>query len=618
MKKNMAIVQDPSEQLNIEVVSVPNNRPRLQNQSESARQDLSTATRRSQLVETSCAEENTPLLGNTSSAQQARYFSMLKSKFKNQRCCFCSSKAVLIILTWNTMISFGLLTFLDPEFYTSVFSIDNYSISCIYAVNALILLFYPLAGCLADICWGRHKTVVNSLCFILWSFLSLFVVGSLFTIGLIPVMIYSPDVLQQIELSTIVILCTIFGIPILFGGILILCSLVAFSANVIQYGIDHLRDAPADDSVLYIHWYVWSVYLSFFILKLPESTFFILPYACPLAILFFAITLCIYERKRSLFHVDSGLQNPYKLVYKVLRFAKEHSNPIRRSAFTYCEDELPSRLDLGKEKYGGPFTTEEVENVKAFVGILCLLSTTGPTFLVDVEMNVLFSGGESYGYDNNFQGVYITPLIVIVVIPLYLGLLRPFIRNYIPGMLKRIGFGMLLFLISGLCTLVMGAFNTGCNRFISDYLPVNVNLLTIQSILNAFGYMLFYIASYELICAQSPHSMKGLLIGMFFAIKGVFQLLGVVAIYLPITYLCSQNINLKFPLCGFLYYLINLVVGLIGFIAFIFAARRYHYRVRDEADNIYRYAEEYYANTREEPNYDYDDYDNLRCETIIK
>ena len=43
----------------------------------------------------------------------------------------------------------------------------------------------------------------------------------------------------------------------------------------------------------------------------------------------------------------------YKMVYEVLKFAKNHTHPIHfdRSAFTYCEDELPSRLDLGKENW---------------------------------------------------------------------------------------------------------------------------------------------------------------------------------------------------------------------------------------------------------------------------
>ena len=48
---------------------------------------------------------------------------------------------------------------------------------------------------------------------------------------------------------------------------------------------------------------------------------------------------------------------------------------MNQSAFTYCEDHTPSRLDLGKNQYGGPFTTEEVEDVKTFLRLLLLLLT---------------------------------------------------------------------------------------------------------------------------------------------------------------------------------------------------------------------------------------------------
>ena len=56
--------------------------------------------------------------------------------------------------------------------------------------------------------------------------------------------------------------------------------------------------------------------------------------------------------------------NPYRLIYLVLKFAKEHKCPVQRSAFTYWENEIPSRINLGKRKYGGPFTTEEIEDVR--------------------------------------------------------------------------------------------------------------------------------------------------------------------------------------------------------------------------------------------------------------
>ena len=51
-----------------------------------------------------------------------------------------------------------------------------------------------------------------------------------------------------------------------------------------------------------------------------------------------------------------------------------------RSAFTYCEDELPSRMDFGKSKYGGPFTTEQVEDVKIFLRLIAIIAVGSVTF----------------------------------------------------------------------------------------------------------------------------------------------------------------------------------------------------------------------------------------------
>ena len=70
-------------------------------------------------------------------------------------------------------------------------------------------------------------------------------------------------------------------------------------------------------------------------------------------------------------------QNPFKLVYQVIKYAIKNKYPRRRSAFTYCEDDLPSRIDFGKSKYGGPFTIEQVEDVKTFLRILSIIMAGG-------------------------------------------------------------------------------------------------------------------------------------------------------------------------------------------------------------------------------------------------
>ena len=96
-------------------------------------------------------------------------------------------------------------------------------------------------------------------------------------------------------------------------------------------------------------------------------------------------------------------QNPFRLVYNVIKYAVQHKQPRLRSAFTYCEDELPSRIDFGKSKYGGPFTTEQVEDVKTFLRLLVVGSlecivlgiAVSVFMLKELITNQLISGHQS-------------------------------------------------------------------------------------------------------------------------------------------------------------------------------------------------------------------------------
>ena len=51
----------------------------------------------------------------------------------------------------------------------------------------------------------------------------------------------------------------------------------------------------------------------------------------------------------------------------MLNYVRKTKYPERRSALTYFDEEAPSRLDYGKDKFGGPFTEEEVGNVKTIL-----------------------------------------------------------------------------------------------------------------------------------------------------------------------------------------------------------------------------------------------------------
>ena len=92
--------------------------------------------------------------------------------------------------------------------------------------------------------------------------------------------------------------------------------------------------------------------------------------------------------------------------------------------------------------------------------------------------------------------------------------------------------------------------------------------------------------AFEFISAQSPHFMKGLIVGLFFAIVGVFELFGAVAL-IPFSLkevwdTDSMRENPPITNCGFGYILLTFAVSLVGRIVFMIVVKKYTYRVRDE------------------------------------
>ena len=597
--------------------------------------------------------EEKPLLGTNKRTNMVR--------LGLKRCCLKSKSAILILcwqmfitLSYGYVIEFGSISATGvphprPDYRHGHGQFQLYA-APFFVLLAILYLFYPLAGCLADIRCGRHKTVLYSLWIMTWS-------GVFICIGFFIISLYTENILPP-KPGSIIPLSIGFIPPIVIGTVLVLCSSIAFSANVLQFGMDQLHDSPSEDSILYIHWFVLISHLGAAINKLiiPSITliFYIskilsiaITYVIPvLALVLLGISVGIAHHKRHWFMIESGSRNPYKLVCKIIKFAVQHKSPIRRSAFTYCEDELPSRMDLAKDKYGGPFTTEQVEDVKAFLGILCVLLTFGSAFTTETAVSSIlyrFSRHfQDYSYYRHkiFKRWYLYALfmdfisgglpdiLIILFIPLYICVLRPLIRRSIPGMLKRIGLGMIIRLLSILSLFLIDTIghiheSTKNKCFLhlfmqeNEHLHISMWYVTVPYTLNALSSMLFYIAAYEFICAQSPHAMKGLLIGTFFTVKGVFQLIGVLIILVPFT---TWKIEVSFPSCGFVYYLINILIILIGLFAYSCVSRRYQYRQRDEPDNIYRYAEDYYDKACDkhlQANYDSSsDYDNLNVHTL--
>ena len=106
------------------------------------------------------------------------------------------------------------------------------------------------------------------------------------------------------------------------------------------------------------------------------------------------------------------------------------------------------------------------------------------------------------------------------------------------------------------------------------------------SFLLNFGPLLVITTTLEFTSAQSPQSMKGLLVGVFFAIRGLFQFFNsILIIPFSLKHPWASGRMIENPPvvnCGFAYLVLTCIIGLIGLFFFLVAAKRYKYRERNE------------------------------------
>ena len=257
----------------------------------------------------------------------------------------------------------------------------------IFAILGLLFLSYPLLGYIADVCLTRYRTLKCSFIFLIVEC----------TIGLLLSLVLIFASLTKIFVGKIslfsegnIYINVILALPQIA---LITTGVGLFEANALQFGLDQLLEAPTPKLIAFIHWYYWThnvvklvvMYLSIGWLIIEASLKTLPRYEAQVTrdTLFFTAVAIIglaavgslvflHKSKRHLYILRAGL-NPFKNIYKVLKYSWNHKVPEHRSAFTYWEEDIPRRIDLGKNKYGGPFTNEEVEDTKTFLRILPLL-----------------------------------------------------------------------------------------------------------------------------------------------------------------------------------------------------------------------------------------------------
>ena len=130
----------------------------------------------------------------------------------------------------------------------------------------------------------------------------------------------------------------------------------------------------------------------------------------------------------------------------------------------------------------------------------------------------------------------------------------------------------------------------------AGYLNLHWAAYVPSNLLIGIGPTLLTVTIFEFISAQSPHAMKGLLLGTYFAISGMYQFIAsVVLVPFASHNFWTTKRHPSWAGCLFGYFLFLCLVAIIGMILFLVAARCYKYREREDRPYDHRFVIDFYA-----------------------
>ena len=339
----------------------------------------------------------------------------------------------------------------------------------ISAFLGLMFLVYPLLGHLADVCLNRYRTIKCSFALVIRGKTAALTCAIIIVIIMgTPSWNLSISPYIQVKIPGIGVLVSIIGVGL-------------YESNIIQFGLDQLLEAPTPKLIAFIHWYYWAT-------NVGRLIFFYIYTGCNFGFKYIGIamnntqyalvisgivvckdgiTLFLFLLKKKYFYIERAGLNPFKNIYKVLKYSWKHKVPEHRSAFTYWEEDIPRRIDLGKNKYGGPFTNEEVEDTKTFLRIIPLLLSlfgyhlAGDGYSAPLQLQRTSCPSLPVLLLIVVNPLHMSTLVAVVAIPLYrlVKKVRPDYRGIL--LLTRMWMGLFLSLVQVTIYINIATLHTG-------------------------------------------------------------------------------------------------------------------------------------------------------------
>ena len=507
----------------------------------------------------------------------------LQLTMESKKCFKPVSSGIPLLLVWNMLLNAAISFTIISVFLLPSISINYQYIFYIWSGMWVLL---PVAGWIGDSFLGRYRAIVLGVFVTMMSYLILLCITVMLQFNWTPI--------PAITLLCIYLLVTT-------------CSMGTFAISMLPFIIDQMIGASADDISAIVQWFYFSkslgISLTYLLIFLPIEQLKQYRLVICLMIIFLClssvlITDCVCHKWLDIHYKSSS---PFKTIFKVLDYARKTKYPEHRSAFTYIDEEEPSRLDYGKHKFGGPFTEEEVEDVKTIFRLLPLFVSIFGAFITIkmISTKNLFQQTSSSSFESADLQYIIAMMLPILLIPAYRLIVFPLLHNRIPSLIKRVGAGLLIMLIGNLLNLTVDTIghlhsnNTQCmfsetNSESANSLPIPLYWLLISATVTGVGELIMTCSLIEFGMAQSPNRMRGVMMGLGATLFYFGTLL-----HYALEHILGNFSNAT-PSCGFYYYLVLSILLILSLVLFTIATKRYKLRERDRHVNIQAIAEEHY------------------------
>ena len=441
-------------------------------------------------------------------------------------------------------------------------------------------LLYPIGGWLADTRLGRYAVIRYSM-WIMW-------IGSLLLTANEVLADVSDVYAMQLTIRMWIFrsLCIVMAIAL--GG---------FQSNIIQLGIDQLADSSSTEITSFITWYTVTFFASGVTLHYTSDCIENL-----LCINAFVSSVCLSLALCSDFFFQHALikeqisgkplQNTLKVILYIFKNRKFKYNFMRN-------EESLSSFDVAKHRYGGPFTAQQVENVRTFLWMITVIAffavICGILFPLEYAQDKMMFNTISWEGCTNLPTCYAKLIIhyfgyifVIVMVLLYEFIVCPLFSSCMPRLSTASIFllGAILTVLWTISLLIIesvayqaGLYHGKCVFTESSKLLLDYKWFLLPKSIHGIASLLFILSSFKFIWSQAPLTMKGIMFGFGYSFLGLSALLHTATASLfifdwPVT--VSWN-HAKLT-CGIWYYLMEGLITLVAVVLITVVVQLYKKR----------------------------------------